>query len=119
MSKAVGIDLGTLNSCIGIWDKSKAIIIPSNFGNYIIPSMVSFDENETLIGQSAKNKLIKNYMNTITSTKRLIGRQYEDEEVQEDIKNLHYKIEEDEETGNPIIILDHKKKIEKIFTEYV
>ena len=119
MSKAVGIDLGTLNSCIGIWDKSKAIIIPSNFGNYIIPSMVSFNENETLIGQSAKNKLIKNYMNTITNSKRLIGRKYEDKEVQEDIKNLHYKIEEDEETGNPIIILDHKKKIEKIFPEYV
>ena len=59
MTKGVGINLGTLNWYIGLWDKFKATIIPSELGNYIISLMVSFNENETLIGQSTKNNLIK------------------------------------------------------------
>ena len=59
MTKAVGINLGTLNWYIGLWDKFKATIISSELGNYIISLMVSFNENETLIGQSTKNNLIK------------------------------------------------------------
>ena len=117
--KAIGIDLGTLNSCIGIWEENKTTIIQTTSGENIIPSMVSFQENKTLIGKQAKDLLIQNYKNTVTNSKRLIGRKFKDKEVQEDIKNLYYKIQEDEKTGDPLIIIEHKNKIEKMYPEYV
>ena len=72
----IGIDLGTTNSCVGIWRNGKADIIPDSQGNRIIPSYVSFTNEQRLIGAAAKMQITKNIKNTIYDAKRLIGRKF-------------------------------------------
>ena len=79
----LGIDLGTTYSCVGIWKNTKIVIIPNDIGERTTPSVVCFTENERLIGKAAKNNN-KNYKNKIYDSKRLIGRNFEDKEIQED-----------------------------------
>ena len=90
MSRVIGIDLGTTNSCVAVMEGSSPEIINSSEGNRTIPSVVAFSEDERLIGSSAKRQAATNPENTIFSAKRFIGRTYS--EVSKEKKNLPYKI---------------------------
>ena len=94
MSKIIGIDLGTTNSCVAVMEGGDANIINNPEGGRTTPSMVALAENsERLVGQIAKRQAITNPENTVFGIKRLIGRQYDSREVQDDIRVLPYKIE--------------------------
>ena len=94
MSKIIGIDLGTTNSCVAMMDAGDAKIITNPEGGRTTPSIVAISENnERLVGQIAKRQAVTNPENTVFGVKRLIGRQYDSAEVQNDIKVLPYKIE--------------------------
>jgi molecular chaperone DnaK len=93
MSKIIGIDLGTTNSCVAIMDGDKVRVIENAEGDRTTPSIIAYtDENEILVGQSAKRQAVTNPNNTIYAIKRLIGRRFEDDVVQKDIKMVPYKI---------------------------
>ncbi len=94
MSKIIGIDLGTTNSCVAVMEGSDAKVITNPEGGRTTPSMVAISENgERLVGQIAKRQAITNPENTVFGIKRLIGRSYDSRQVQDDINVLPYKIE--------------------------
>jgi len=94
MSKIIGIDLGTTNSCVAVMEGSEAKVITNPEGGRTTPSMVAISENgERLVGQIAKRQAITNPENTVFGIKRLIGRSYDSRQVQDDINVLPYKIE--------------------------
>lgn len=94
MAKIIGIDLGTTNSAMAAMEGGQPTIIPNSEGGRTTPSIVSVSKNgERLVGQVAKRQAVINSENTVFSVKRLIGRKFEDEEVQRDIKLMPYKIE--------------------------
>jgi molecular chaperone DnaK len=93
MAKIIGIDLGTTNSCVAVLDGGTSKIIENSEGDRTTPSVVAYtDDDETLVGQSAKRQAVTNPNNTLFAIKRLIGRQYDDEVVQRDIKMVPYGI---------------------------
>ena len=93
MSKIIGIDLGTTNSCVAIMEGSQAKVLENAEGARTTPSVVAFtDENEKLIGQPAKRQAVTNPENTIFAVKRLIGRNFEDPTVKKDIEAAPFKI---------------------------
>jgi molecular chaperone DnaK len=93
MSKIIGIDLGTTNSCVAIMEGSQAKVLENAEGARTTPSVVAFtDENEKLIGQPAKRQAVTNPENTIFAVKRLIGRNFEDQTVKKDIQAAPFKI---------------------------
>ena len=94
MPKVIGIDLGTTNSCVAVMEGGEPVVIPSAEGGRITPSVVAMSKNgERLTGQVAKRQAITNPDNTIFSIKRLMGRRFEEEEVQSDTKVLPYKLD--------------------------
>ena len=92
MSKTIGIDLGTTNSCVAVMEGGVAKIIENSEGSRTTPSIVAYANNDTLAGQPAKRQAVTNSANTLFAIKRLIGRKFEDKEVQKDIKLAPYKI---------------------------
>jgi molecular chaperone DnaK len=93
MGKIIGIDLGTTNSCVAIMEGGSPKVIENSEGDRTTPSIVAFtDDNEVLVGQSAKRQAVTNPKNTLYAIKRLIGRRYAEEAVQKDIKLVPYKI---------------------------
>jgi L1 cell adhesion molecule like protein len=94
MSKsiAIGIDLGTTNSCVAVYQNGTVNIITNEQGNRTTPSFVSFTENERLIGDAAKNDFLLNANNTVYDAKRLIGRDYSDKLLQENMKHFSFNI---------------------------
>ncbi|PTY38107.1 molecular chaperone DnaK [Saccharospirillum sp. MSK14-1] len=93
MGKIIGIDLGTTNSCVAIQEGDKAKVIENAEGDRTTPSIVAFtDDDETLVGQPAKRQAVTNPTNTLYAVKRLIGRRFEDDVVQKDIKMVPYEI---------------------------
>ena len=82
----VGIDLGTSYSCVGVWQNDRVEIIANDQGNRMTPSYVAFTDTERLIGDAARNQLSMNPCNTVFNAKRLIGRNFFDQEVQSDMK---------------------------------
>ena len=93
MAKAIGIDLGTTNSCVAIMEGGKPRVIENSEGDRTTPSIVAFTrDNEVIVGQPAKRQAVTNPQNTLFAVKRLIGRRFEDEVVQRDIKMVPYKI---------------------------
>jgi heat shock protein 5 len=88
----IGIDLGTTYSCVGIFKNGRVEIIPNELGNRITPSVVAFTDEERLVGESAKNQASNNPERSIYVVKRLIGRKFDDKEVQRDLKYVPYKV---------------------------
>ena len=93
MAKMIGIDLGTTNSCVALLEGGKAKVIENSEGGRTTPSIVAYaDDDEILVGQSAKRQSVTNPDNTLYAVKRLIGRRFDEDEVQKDIKLVPYKI---------------------------
>ncbi len=92
MTKTIGIDLGTTNSCVSVMEGGVAKIIENAEGSRTTPSVVAYADSETLAGQPAKRQSVTNSENTLFAIKRLIGRKFDDKEVQKDIKLAPYKI---------------------------
>ena len=96
MAKVIGIDLGTTNSCVAIMEGGDPTVIANSEGARTTPSVVAFtDSNERLVGQIAKRQAITNPTNTIFAIKRLMGRRFDDPEVQKAIKVLPYKVDQE------------------------
>ena len=93
MGKIIGIDLGTTNSCVAVMDGGTPKVIENSEGDRTTPSIIAFnEEDEVLVGQSAKRQAVTNPENTFFAVKRLIGRRFEEDAVQKDIKLVPYKI---------------------------
>ena len=92
MSKVIGIDLGTTNSCVAVLEGDKVKVIENAEGARTTPSIVAYKDGEILVGQAAKRQAVTNPKNTLFAIKRLIGRRFEDKEVQKDISLVPFKI---------------------------
>merc|ERR1711902_176373 len=110
---AIGIDLGTTYSCVGVFQHGKVEIIANDQGNRTTPSYVAFTDTERLIGEAAKNQVAMNPTNTIFDAKRLIGRKYQDSTVQSDMKHWPFKV--NNAGGKPRLQVEYKAE-EKNFT---
>ncbi|KAL0387183.1 UNVERIFIED_CONTAM: Luminal-binding protein 5 [Sesamum radiatum] len=110
----IGIDLGTTYSCVGVYRNGKVEIIANDQGNRITPSWVAFTDTERLIGEAAKNQAALNPERTIFDVKRLIGRKFDDPEVQRDMKMLPYKVVDKD--GKPYIQVKIRDGEIKVFS---
>ena len=116
---ALGIDLGTTYSCMAIWKNGKAEVIPNQeTGNRITPSVVSFTKKDRIVGDAAKNQAIRNFKNTVYDAKRLIGRDYDDPEVQKDIKLWPFKVIKGD-NNKPKIQVEYKGKTGSFYPEEI
>ena len=113
---AIGIDLGTTYSCVGVWQNERVEIIANDQGNRTTPSYISFTDTERLIGDAAKNQSSMNPINTIFDAKRLIGRKFKDPTVQNDIKQWPFKVIEKED-GKPFIQVTYKDEVKEFRPE--
>lgn len=105
----IGIDLGTTNSCVAVLDNGKSRVIENSEGGRTTPSIIAYtDDNEILVGQSAKRQAVTNPSNTLYAIKRLIGRKFNDDIVQKDIKMVPYKIVS-AENGDAWVKVKNKK----------
>ncbi|KAH8513207.1 hypothetical protein H0E87_006483 [Populus deltoides] len=114
LGTVIGIDLGTTYSCVGVYKNGHVEIIANDQGNRITPSWVAFTDSERLIGEAAKNLAAVNPERTIFDVKRLIGRKFEDKEVQKDMKLVPYKIVNKD--GKPYIQVKIKDGETKVFS---
>jgi len=121
MSKApaIGIDLGTTYSCVGVWVNGKVEIIPNDMGERTTPSYVAFTETERLVGDAAKNQVTRNPTNTVFDAKRLIGRKFNESLVQEDIKLWPFKVVKEENGDRPQIVVNFMGTEKKFFAEEI
>ncbi len=109
MSKVIGIDLGTTNSCVAIMEGGDPVVIANSEGSRTTPSVVAFtDSGERLVGQIAKRQAVTNPANTIFAVKRLMGRRYEETEVQKAVKVLPYKVVKHEDGAAWVEVRDKK-----------
>ncbi|KAL6855239.1 Hsp70 chaperone [Amphichorda felina] len=113
MAPAVGIDLGTTYSCVGVFREDRCDIIANDQGNRTTPSFVAFTDTERLIGDAAKNQVAMNPTNTVFDAKRLIGRKFSDAEVQADMKHFPFTVID--KAGKPAIQIEFKGET-KVFT---
>lgn len=104
---AIGIDLGTTYSCVGCWKNNNVEIIANEQGNRTTPSYVAFTDTERLVGVSAKNQVSMNTKNTVFDAKRLIGRKFTDEQIQNDMKHWPFNVSADGD-NKPVITVDYK-----------
>jgi len=114
---AIGIDLGTTYSCVGIWQNDRVEIIANDQGNRTTPSYVAFTDTERLIGDAAKNQCAMNPINTIFDAKRLIGRKFDDPVVQADMKHWPFKRVSADNT--PKIQVEYKGETKVITAEEI
>nr|ADX42268.1 heat shock protein 70-S2 [Stratiomys singularior] len=114
---AVGIDLGTTFSCVGVFQHGKVEIIANDQGNRTTPSYVAFTDSERLIGDAAKNQVAMNPKNTVFDAKRLIGRKYDDPKIQEDLRNWPFTVKSD--SGKPKICVEFKGEQKRFAPEEI
>ena len=130
MSKIIGIDLGTTNSCVAIVENGNSKVIENSEGARTTPSIVAYTENEVLVGASAKRQAVTNPKNTIYASKRLIGRKFKEKEVQKDIDLMPYEIMEasngdawikaqDKELAPPQVSAEVLRKMKKTAEDYL
>lgn len=114
---AIGIDLGTTYSCVGVFQHGKVEIIANDQGNRTTPSYVAFTDSERLIGDAAKNQVAMNPTNTVFDAKRLIGRRFDDAAVQSDMKHWPFNVVSD--NGKPKIQVDYKGETKTFYPEEI
>ena len=117
-STAIGIDLGTTYSCVGVWQNDRVEIIANDQGNRTTPSFVAFTDTERLIGDSAKNQAAINPTNTIFDAKRLIGRAFSDPTTQSDIKHFPFKVFA-KDGNKPCIEVEYKGERKEFIPEEI
>jgi len=114
---AIGIDLGTTYSCVGVFQHGKVEIIANDQGNRTTPSYVAFTDSERLIGDAAKNQVAMNPSNTVFDAKRLIGRKFDEPSVTSDMKYWPFKVVND--AGKPKIQVEYKNETKTFFPEEI
>ncbi|KAL1782781.1 hypothetical protein HispidOSU_000991 [Sigmodon hispidus] len=114
---AVGIDFGITYSCVGVFQHGKVEIITNDQGNQTTPSYVAFTDTERLIGDAAKNQVAMNTTNTIFDAKRLIGRRFDDDVVQSDMKHWPFTVVND--AGRPKVQVEYKGEKKSFYPEEV
>lgn len=114
---AIGIDLGTTYSCVGVMRNNKVEIIANDQGNRTMPSYVAFTESERLVGEAAKNQAAMNPRNTVFDAKRLIGRQFTDKTVQDDMKLWPFRVVND--NSRPVIEVDYQGQTKRFKPEEI
>ena len=114
---AIGIDLGTTYSCVGVWKNQQCEIIANDQGSRTTPSYVAFTDTDRLIGNAAKNQSSQNPENTIFDAKRLIGRNFNDSATQDDIKNFPYNVINKD--NKPIITATYKNEVKHFQPEEI
>ncbi|KAL0736969.1 hypothetical protein Bca4012_013179 [Brassica carinata] len=115
---AIGIDLGTTYSCVGVWQHDRVEIIANDQGNRTTPSYVAFTDSERLIGDAAKNQVAMNPINTVFDAKRLIGRRFSDTSVQSDMKLWPFKIIPGP-ADKPMIVVNYKGEEKQFAAEEI
>ena len=118
-SLAIGIDLGTTFSCVGVWKDGKVEIIANDQGERTTPSYVAFTQSERLIGAPAKSQAALNTQNTIYDAKRLIGRKFTDQIVQDDMKHYSFKVVADEQDRPKVQVQVEGKEAETFYPEQI
>ena len=116
--EAIGIDLGTTYSCVGVWQNDRVEIIANDQGNRTTPSYVAFTSTERLIGDAAKNQAAMNPSNTVFDAKRLIGRKFSDESVQSDMKLWPFKVIPGP-SAKPLIQAEYKGEVKDFTPEEI
>ncbi|KAL9407050.1 hypothetical protein Peur_004022 [Populus x canadensis] len=116
--KAIGIDLGTTYSCVGVWQNDRVEIIANDQGNRTTPSYVAFTDTERLIGDAAKNQVAMNPQNTVFDAKRLIGRRFSDPSVQSDMKHWPFKVVPGP-ADKPMIVVQYKGEEKRFSAEEI
>ena len=130
MSKVIGIDLGTTNSCVAIVENGSTKVIENSEGARTTPSIIAYTNDEILVGASAKRQAVTNPKNTIYAAKRLIGRKFKEQAVQKDIDLMPYKIFEadngdawvranDKDLAPPQISAEVLRKMKKTAEDYL
>jgi L1 cell adhesion molecule like protein len=114
---SIGIDLGTTFSCVGIFKDGKVEIIANDQGNRTTPSFVGFTNEERLIGDAAKNSASSNPKNTIYDSKRMIGRNFNDPAVQEEMKHFSYSVVN--KNNKPTIEVDYRNERKQFTPEEI
>ncbi|KAH0484215.1 MAG: hypothetical protein KVP17_003963, partial [Porospora cf. gigantea B] len=115
---AIGIDLGTTYSCVGVFKNDAVEIIANDQGNRTTPSCVGFTDTERLIGDGAKNQVARNPENTVFDAKRLIGRKFNETEVQSDMKHWPFKVTAGSD-GKPHITVHYKGENKSYHAEQI
>ena len=115
---AIGIDLGTVNSCVGVFVNGKIEIIANDQGNRTTPSMIAFNDTERLVGDSARNQASSNSKNTVYDAKRLIGRKFTDQVVKDEITNLSYTVKKGTD-DKPLIEVQYKGEVKDFSPEEI